>query len=807
MQMHIAHELRMAFRTLRRAPGFALTTGLILALGIGLSTAVFTVANAIMFRELPVVAEDRVVTLWGETRDGRFTNFPLDLDDVREFERRSRTVEHVAFFGFRGATPAPIRFGDQVSQLGLGLVSGNFFDVLGSRAALGRALHPEDDVAGAAPVLVLSHPAWQRYFAGDSGIVGRSVTMMYSGQAYTIVGVMPRGLELPRGTDVWAPVIAYASAGGFLDMISYDLLGRLALGASIDEARAELTRFFQRPESHAAVRDLRGVVHTLSDIILGNTRPAIILVMLAAGLLVVITCVNVANLLLVRALARVKELAVRSAMGASRTRLVMQVLAECALLAVVGGTGGVALGIAAVRGFTALAPASVPRLAEVGLDGTAVLAAFAITFATLLLSGIVPALFASRVKAYDALRSGMRNTGGHGVRNLAEGLVVAQIALATVSLTAAGLVARSMMKLQQADMSFDSSQLVVADLAMRLDLLQGTERQQVAIQAVVQAVQAMPTVVDVSPVLAVPFSASAGVIDGRLNLPGQSGADAAKNPVLNMEVAAPNYFSMLGIPLVRGRAFEAGDRDGSQPVIVVSSSVARHFWGSEDPVDKRLAMPGREFTVVGVVADTRYRDLFVPRPTVYFPVAQSPFPVSTSTLLIRTTASAPDITSTLRRTVAASEPAISVMRAASLRSLLQEPQSHVRLNAIVLAVFAVAAVTLAAVGLFAIIATFVRRRTREIGIRMALGATTTHVHGMIMLRGFVLAATGAAIGIAGAVALRGVLAALLFDVTPTDSVTLVLVAGLMIFVAAVACAVPARASARIAPAIALRSDS
>ena len=803
-----AQQVRLAVRSLIRAPGFAISATLTLALGIGLSTAVFTVADAMLVRKLPVGDQDRLVVLWGETRDGRFSNFPLALKDVREFERQARSLDDVAFFAFRGATPTAIRADERVYRIQTALVSGNFFDVLRSRPAIGRALRPEDDVAGAAPVVVLSHRAWQTRFGGDSAIIGRSITMIESGRSVAIVGVMPRGLEYPRGTEVWAPLIAYGAAGGFLDIVSgeLDLLARLRPEASASQARAELTSFFGRSDAPAWHREVRGVVHSLSDIVLGDTKPAVLLVTLAAALLLFITCVNVANLLLVRALGRIREFVVRSALGANRGRIVAQLLTETTILSLAGGLLGVGLAIAGVKAFVAVAPDSMPRVDEIGVNSTALLAALLITTAAVFLSGLWPAVFTSRVDAHDALRSGSRNTEGRRVRMAAEVLVVAQMALAAVSLTAAGLVTRSLIKLQQLELSFEPGQLLVVGLAIRQDQLTDAPRQRAALDMVLTNTEALPGVRAVSPVLTVPFSASGGGIDGRLSRPGQSTEEMAGNPMLNMEIAAPNYFGMLGIPVLRGRSFRGEDREGATPVVVVSSSVARHFWPRGDPVGKRLGMPGREFTVVGVVPDTRYRELQTARPTVYFPLQQSPFPIVPSTLLIRTSNSPADIVPALRRAVRDAHPGVAVVSASSLETLLDVPRAQPRLNAIVLALFAAAALSLAAIGLFAIIATMVRQRTHELGIRMALGATPSDVRRIVMVRGLSLAITGAAIGIVGALVTSRLLSTLLFEISPTDATTLASVAALMLAVAAVASFVPARSSMRIDPVTALRSE-
>jgi len=804
-------QVRLAARGLIRAPGFAVTAAITLALGIGLSTAVFTVADTLLLRSLPVGDQDRLVVLWGETRDGRFSNFPLPLEHVREFERRSRSLEQVAFFQFRGAKPTPIRADDNALPLPLrsALVSGNFFDVLRSRPALGRALRPEDDIVGATPVVVVSHRAWQQYFGGDSGVVGRPITMIQTGRSYTVVGVMAQGLEYPRGSDAWLPLIAYSTAGGFLKYTSgeLDMLARLRTDASPAQARAELTSFFGRPEAPAWQRDVRGVVHTLPDIVLGDTKPALLLVTLAAALLLLITCVNVANLLLVRALGRAREFVVRSALGANRGRIVAQLLTESALLSLVGGVLGVGFAVVAVRTFVALAPGSVPRLDEIGVNGAALLAALLITAAAMLLSGLGPTFFSSRVDAQDVLRSGSRQSGGRRVRAAAELLVVAQVALAAVSLSAAALMTRSLVKLVQVDLSFEPAQLLVAELVLRPDQVSGGQKERAVLDLLLPRVEALPGVRAVSPVLSVPFIGAGGGIDGRLSTPGQSEEETAANPMVNMEVVAPNYFATLGIPVLRGRSFLDEDREGSAPVVIVSSSTARHLWPSDDPIGKRVRLPGGEGTVVGVVPDTRYRELLTARPSVYFPLRQSRFPVAPTTLLIRTTDSPADLVPVLRRAVTEAHPGVTLAGASSLELLLAAPRAQPRLNAMVLALFAAAAVSLAAIGLFAVITTMVRQRTRELGIRMALGATAHDVRRMVMVRGLAMAAAGAAVGIAGALATSRLLSALLFEISPTDGPTLAAVAALMLGLAAIASLIPAQSSMRIDPAIALRSET
>jgi len=797
----VLQELRYAFRILTRAPGFALTALLTLALGIGLATAVFTVAHTLLLRRLPVDDQDRLVVLWGEAPDRAF-NYSLGLDDAREFARRVRSVERVAFFSYYGAVPKPIRDGDQISRLSRTAVSGEFFEVLGARPVVGRALRAADDVSGAAPVAVLSYGTWQRRFGGDRTIVGRQLLTYDDGVAYTIIGVMPQGLEYPRGTDFWTPVVPSS--------LPKDLyvIGRLAPGASVTNARDELTAFFSRAESSPWQRNLRGVVHTLPQLVLGDTKPALIVFAAAAALLLLITCINVANLLLVRGLARVREIAVRSALGAGRRHVIRQLLIENALLAVVGGALGVGVAAAAVRMFVAFAPAGVPRLDEIQLNAIALAGAIGITVLAMLIFAVAPAIITSRVDLARVLRSDARQSVNRGARLATDALVVGQVALALLVLSATGLIARSLMKLERAELSFEPSHLLIGDLALRYDQFDNAAKQRALLDRLVASLYAIPGVRAVSPVVAVPFSGSGGW-DGRPAAEGQSPAEATANPMLNMEVVTPAYFEALGLQITRGRVFTDADREGTPTVVVISQSAARHYWPGADPLGKRLRMGPeleRTVTVVGVVPDTRYRDLRDARPTVYFPLRQSFFPSMPMTLVVRTSGPPAAAVPAIRRAIGEAAPGVALASAAPFATFLEGPLAQPRLNALLLALFAGAAVALAAVGLFGAMATMVRQRTRELGVRMALGATARELRSMVMRRGLAIAATASVLGLLGAVLANRLLAAMLYDVTPTDLTTLAVVTGFLMTVAALASLIPARWITRIDPMVALRTD-
>ena len=802
-------QFRLTIRSLARAPLFALTATLTLALGIGLSTAVFTIAEGILVQRLPVANEERLILLWGKTRDGRMANWPVTLDDVRTIVRASHTLDAVAFFPFRGATPVPIRVGDRVQSVQLALVSGNYFDVLGARPVLGRALRPDDDLPGARPVMVISNRVWQERFGGDSTVIGRSITTVEAGRAHTIVGVMPPGLEYPRGAELWAPLIAYSSANGFHDIVirELDMLARLHASASASQARAELNAYFRHPDASGARRNLVGVTHAFSHEVLGDTRPALLLIAVAAAMLLFISCVNVATLLLIRALGRAKELVVRSALGASRARLVSQSLGESMVLSLAAGLVGMAFAVIAVRAFVALAPARTPRLDGVAVSGTTLLAAIAVTALAVLVSGSAPALFAARVDANQVLRAGTRSTGSRRARTMLEGMVMAQIAVAVVTLMGAGLTARSFIRLATADLSFRTDHLLIAPLTVTTTALPDPTRVRADLDVALRRLRALPSVQAVSLAFATPFVGGGGGIDGTLSLPRDSGDPGRSNPILNLEVASPEYFSTLGVPILRGRAFSDADVQGSTRVVIVSTSVARHYWPGEDPLGKRLVGSDGEVTVVGVVPDTRYRDLRTARWSAYFPARQLPFgPMAPTTLVMRSNDPPATLLPHVRRALEETSPGLSLVNLTTVDALLDEPRSSARLNAMVLGLFATAAASLAALGLFAIIAAMVRQRTHELGIRMALGANATDIRALVVGRGLGLTLIGGAVGAAGALAASRLLTALSSELQPTDVLTLLGVVASMMLIALLASAVPAQWSTRIDPVIALRAD-
>jgi predicted permease len=796
---------RQATRQFVRSPRFSLTVASTLALGIGLATAVFAVMDAVLLQPLPVVDQGRLVMMSGGLADRSVDHWPLTLPQAREFTRQTRTLIGVGYAAYEGAWPAAIRNGDQITRLRRALVSGNLFDVLGARPVLGRGLQPSDDVVGAAPVVVLSHRAWRAAFGGDSNVVGRKLSLVEWGTSATIVGVMTPGLEYPAGTDFWAPFVPsrLKSEDDAKAYTAVDLVARLAPGVTSAAATAELKAYFNQGKES---RELRAISRPFVDVVLGNTRYAVLIFAAAALLLLLITCLDVANLLLVRGLERVREVAVRRALGGSRAQLVSQLMTENALLALGGGTLGVGVAIACINAFRAFAPENIPLIDRVHVSAAILVGAIVITTITTLLFGVAPAFITARADVQTALRSGTRQCQSRGVRRLREGLMSAQLALAALMLFAAALIGRSFMKLRGADLRFDATQVIVAELAIRYDQYDDVAKQLPMVQRVVAALRATNGVDGVSPVVAIPFSGPGGWT-GSVRREGQTKAEAAKNPMLNIDVVTPDYFPAMGLHVIRGRAFSEEDRQGAELVVVVSQAMARLYWPNSDPIGQRvfLASDRQPFTVVGVVDDIRYRDLRVAQPSVYHALAQSMFPFAPTTLVIRTSIAEASIVPALSRVIKEAAPGVELATAYRFAHYMEAPLAQPRLSAFLLGVFASSAALLAAIGLGGVVATAVQQRTNEIGVRMALGATGVDVQRMLITQALLVAEIGIAIGIGIAIPTGYLLDSLLYDVTPTNLGMLVAVAGFLTLIVGIAALVPARRSGKIDPVVALRA--
>ena len=798
----ILQDVRISVRALRRTPGFAIAAVLTLALGIGLSAAVFTIANALLLRRLPVKDQDRIVLLWGETSDKKYTNFPLDPSDVRAFTSDSRSLEKAAFFGYEGASELTSIDGERTSRVKSVVIGGDFFGVLGARPALGRSLVDSDQQFGSAKVAVLSHAGWQRQFGGDPSVIGKRITIHEWATTFTVVGVMPEGLDYPRGVDFWVSVFP-GNSDEALKYRSFDMIGRLAAGATPAAAQAELTAYYGRSSS-AFLRTVRGVAHSFPQTVIGDTRPAVFAFAAASALLLLLACANVANLLLVRGLGRAREVAVRSALGASRGQVIMHLLAENALLALVGGLSGALVCVVAIRVFVAAVPANFPRLSEIRVDSVALAGAVAITLVATLVFALAPAIVTSRANLSSTLGAGVRHSDGRRSRLTTEALAACQLAIALIVLSTAGIIARSLVALEKADLGLEPTRLLIARLAFDPGRYPDAARQIQALEAVRARLGVVPGIAGVSTSVSAPFAQG---WDGHLRVDGQTEAQAATNPYVSMDVIANDHFEALGTSILQGRHFTDADRAGAPKVVMLSESAAKYYWPDESAVGKRVGGAGGEkLTVVGVVPDSRYRDLRQPKMAIYYPLEQSAFPFAPTNLILRTSGLPTAVVPAVRRVLDEVAPGVVLANGASFAEYLDAPLAQPRLNAMLLAVFASAATILAAIGLFGVMATMVRQRTRELGIRMAIGATSTEIGGIVVRRGLMIAVAGSIVGIAGALATNRLVASMLYEVSPTDAVTLIGVTVVLVVVALVATLIPARSSTRIDPVVALRVE-
>jgi predicted permease len=775
-----------------------------LGLGIGLAIAMFTVSDAVLRRPLPVQDQGRVVVLWGEGT-GSVRKLPLLYEEFERFRAGPRTLQEVAGALNPRAAALPVRDGQRALMLNLAAVTGNFFGVLGSPPVLGRALRPDDDVVGAAPVIVISHSLWRTHFNGDPSVIGHRLTLHERGVTYTVVGVAPPGLEYPAGADLWVPLVPYAR-------VEAVPIGRLTRDATPRQAAAELSAFFRR-ETSLAWRDLRAGASPLPEVVTGDVRPALLILSAAAALLLLIACINVANLLLVRASGRMQEISVRHALGARRGRILRQLLTESCVLALAGGLLGIALAETLVRGLLVLAPPELPRLEEIRIAGVPLGMAGGVMVTATLAFGLLPALWASG-SAASALQGGDRSTTEPKVRRRAQDLlVIAQVGLAIVVLSAAGLLGRTLRRLERLDMGFTADRLAILQLAWPGAKFDSPEKLYALYDRLVPRVEALPDVVSAAPFKVTPFAGATGGIDGPFVAEGTPEAELATSPILSVEVVGPGHFRTFGVPLLRGRAFTDADREDGPRVAVVGEDVARLFWPGEDPLGKRLAMGRPEraedwWTVVGVVPPTRYRVLREPVSTVYLSYRQfiAGMLAAPRTLAVRTRGEPAAVVPSVRRATQETDPDVVVTRAETMERIVAGQLAQPRLIAALLGVFSAGALVLAAVGVYAVLAYLVRRRTRELAIRHALGASPSRLRSLVLRQALVIAGVGAGLGLAGALAGGRLIRSLLFGVTPDDPPTLAGVAVVLLVVALGAAYVPARRASRADPAAVLRGE-
>jgi len=752
--------------------------------------------------------------------DARTQFLPVSRRQLATYRRETRTLSAVAGVGWDGPwswyvrDPADSR---RAIILRSSVVTANLFDVLGVKPVVGRTLLPNDDVLGAPKVLVISHELWRREYGEDPAVLGKQLVDQYSGAPYTIVGVMPEGLAFERGADLWRPLNAQFPIRADSDFDSLfgmvRVVGRLAPGVALGAARDEFAAFLRRD---MAVRNptltgrLGAVANPLGDEVVGDVRAALRIVAAAVGLLLLITCVNVASLMLIRASGRISELAVRASLGATRARIVRQLVIEGTVLAAAGGAAGIVVAFGALRILVGIAPAQLPRISNVRLEGQTLAAAIVISLITVVVFALGPALSVSSGDLFSFVRSGARSlTGSRRARRGRNSLVVVQFALTLVVLAGAGLLARSLEHMQRLDLGFDESRLALVEVRFAENGRYTPRAISDVIDRLRVRLAALPGVSSVAAAIQTPFDA--GGIDGWVSAEGESSSQHTGDPFVDLEFVTPNFFRALGVRILAGRSFEDADVASTTPVVVISKSVADHYWPGQPAVGKRLHCFGGDelCPVVGVAGDTHYRDLVKPHLTVYRLSRQAPDPVFAPRVLLVGATGRGDpsqLLPSIRSAIATAEPEVTIGRAEPVKNLLRTPLAQPRFNAALVAVFAAVALILASIGIFGVLAFHVAQRTREIGIRHALGATPSELGRMMLGEGMGLAAIGVAAGLLVSLLATRSLRALLFDVAPTDPVALLGAAVLLLSCALAGVAIPARHAARVDPSSALRAE-
>jgi putative ABC transport system permease protein len=801
-------EARQALRALRKAPGFAAVALATLALGIGTSTAILTVVDGILMRPLAVREQGRVLIMWSQHLRAGSDHVPLSYADFLEYRSVRRPLEDVAAVDYNGSWPRPVQLEGGDAKFNVAFVSGNLFRVLGAVPEIGRGLVSEDDQAGAPPAVVISRGLWEREFGKDSAVVGR--VLRFFGKQAEIVGVMPRGFDYPEGTEVWAPVIPFtAGPDGKSSWVFVHFVGRLAEGATPGHVKSDLNAFLGREgvPYPAGRRDMSGVVSSLEDVLIGPVRPLLALLGSAVALLFLVACATVANLALVRAMARFHEFATRSALGASRWRIVRQLLTESTVLALLGGALAVGVAYVAIRGFISLAPAEIPRLDQVHLDLRLLAATAFLSFTTALLFGLAPALWSSRAAARQMFMRGARSgSTTQGAERVRRAFVTFQIALAMVVLIGAGLLVESFRRLRNVELGFAHDNVLVVELALGYGASVTADYVQLVDQ-LAERVQTLPGVAAATPAALPPFTGTSGLEEYFVK-EGHNPAEGV-GALVNIVPAPPRYFRTLEIPLLRGRDFTDRDIGNATPVAIVSQELARRTWPGQDPIGQRIRLgrdPGQPLrTVVGLVGDTRYRDYSEIRPSIYLPPRQFSSP-GLVYLLVRTVSDPALLAQQVRRVVPDVAPGLYVPTITTVEGAAASPLARPRMSTVLMTGFALVTLLLAALGLYSVMATFVEQNRRELGVRMALGAAPGDIRRVVLWRALRLTIAGLGTGAVVAVISTRALRSLLFDVSPTDPRVLVTTAVLLAVVAVLACIIPTRRATRLDPATILRSE-
>ncbi|HEY6400233.1 MAG TPA: ABC transporter permease, partial [Blastocatellia bacterium] len=808
----LIQDMRYGARMLMKNPGFTLIAVLTLTLGIGANTAIFSVVNGVLLRPLPYHEPERLVMVWADrpilqARTG-LPDFPVAVADYVDWRDQNRVFEQMAALEHRRMN---LTGGGEPESVNSLRVSASLFPLLGARFAAGRAFSPEEDRAGADRVVIISHRLWRQRYGADPKIIGQKITL--DNEAYSVVGVAAPDFQFPRIGEI--PYFWGATKVDFYLPIAFTpaemknrgednlmVIARLKSGVSLGQAGAEMSAIARRlTEQYPRTNTDKGVrLAPLQQQMVGKAQTALLMLLGAVGFVLLIACANVANLLLARAAGRGKEMAIRAALGASRGRVVRQLLTESVLLAISGGAAGLLLAWRGVELLLAIAPDNLPRAYDIRLDTRVAGFTLLVSLLTGIVFGLLPALQASKIDLGAMLKEGGRDAAGLLRRRLRGLMVVGEVALAFVLLIGAGLLIRSFAQLTEVNPGIDPHRVLTMEIVLPTAKYSYS---QIApfFQQTLERVRALPGIEEAATVHPLPLGG--GHVSAGFDIEGRPEEPIPFNAGLRF--ISPDFFKTFRVPLVNGRLLAENDGDKAPPVVVVNESLARNYFASEDPLGKRIIYDGLARSIVGIVGDVKHSALDKEtKPEIYFPMAQ--VTRRTMSLAVRTSGDPLQMVAAVRGQVWALDRDQPIYNIQTMEQLMARAVAPRRFNMLLLSLFALVGLALAAVGLYGVLSYTVTQRTHEIGVRMALGAQRDDVLRLVIGEGMKLAFIGALIGLGGALALTRLLKTLLFDVSATDPLTFIVIAALLIIVALLACWIPARRAASMDPLVSLRVE-
>jgi len=808
-------DLRLAARALRATPSFTVLAVLLLGGGIAAATTLFSIADAVLFRPFPFADQSSLVIAGEDQLEPRSEVSYLTVEDWRTGTHVFEDLCAISSTEWNWT----LRRNGETLAVPYRSVGGNFFDLLGAKPLIGRTFHPNDDHRGSARTIVLSYGFWQRQFGGDPGVIDRTIVL--SGKPFTVVGVMPAAFRFPAGTDVWTPLvpdlteIASGIPNGPVDIFDIGVLfvvGRLKRGTSIDAARSDLNAAIadQSRRTHRQAH-VESRVRPIVDEILGPARTGVLAWLAAVAVLLLVTCANVAGLMLVRAGGRSREYAIRLALGASHAAIARFVFCEAVIFSALGSAAAFGIATLVLPAVVSRLPADIPRLADAGVNTTALLATCATGVLAALISSLAPALSLTKQNLEHVLRRDAATLIGAGHRAPMRRLLIAgELAAAVLLLTAAGLLARSVGRLGRLDLGFQPSHLLSVTIAMPPESIPDSEAR-VLLTHALERLSALPGVLSTAGASLRPLQGPIG-LDSRFRREGQTAADGEKKPYVNVETITPGYFTTMSGRIVDGRSFTDADRATTTPVLIVSEAFARLAWPGERAVGKRLQVAAQDRgpgarpvfrSIVGVAADMRYRALEAPTPTIYAPFAQSPDRIGD--FMVRAAVEPAALAPAIRRGMSALN-GNGLVTIADMDDVVSRLETPWRSNFSLFVLFAGLTVALAAAGLYALLAWSVAGQAREIGVRLVLGATPARIAGGVVADAARIIGAGAAAGVAAAAIATQLIRSLLFDVSPMDPVALCAAPAVLAAVALAAAALPALRASRTEPSVCLRRE-